>query len=63
MSLAQVTIYVRVTDADGHRHYERLNRRTPQLGPGKAYCLRHEVNGKRKWETIGTDLQAAATPA
>jgi hypothetical protein len=36
MSLAQVTIYVRVTDAQSRRHYERLNRRTPQLGPGTA---------------------------
>jgi hypothetical protein len=61
MSLAQVTIYVRVTDAQGQRHYERLNRRTPQLGPGMVYCLRYEVNGKRRWETIGPDLQAAAT--
>jgi hypothetical protein len=34
MSLAQVTIYLRITDAQGHRHYERLNRRAPQLAGG-----------------------------
>jgi len=61
MGLPQVSIYVRITDAQGHRHYERLNRRTPQLEPGMVYCLRYEIEGKRKWETIGTDLQAAAT--
>lgn len=26
-----------------------------------VYCHRYEVNGKRRWETIGPDLQAAAT--
>ena len=61
MGLPQVSIYVRITDAQGRRHYERLNRRTPQLGPGMVYCLRYEIEGKRKWETIGTDLNAAAT--
>ncbi len=59
MKLSQVTLYARITDAQGHRHYERINRRNPQLGPGIVYCLRYEVEGKRRWETVGTDLTAA----
>jgi|ERR1700678_143219 len=60
MKFSQVTLYARVADAQGKRHYERIRHRNPQLGPGIIYCLRFEVDGKRKWETVGTDVNAAS---
>jgi hypothetical protein len=57
-SLPSVGLYIRITDDKGCRHYERVNRRNPQLSGG-VYCLRFYDNGKRKWETVGIDINAA----
>jgi hypothetical protein len=56
-SLRHVSLYIRITDAKGRR-YERVNRRNPQTGG--IYCLHFYENGKRKWESVGTDLNAAS---
>ncbi|MGA9508001.1 MAG: hypothetical protein WBV55_05070 [Candidatus Sulfotelmatobacter sp.] len=56
-SLPHVSLYIRITGAKGRR-YERVNRRNPQTGG--FYCLHFYENGKRKWETVGTDLNAAS---
>ena|SRR5271165_6397792 len=57
-SIPSVTLYIRITD-EGHRRYERVNRRNPQLNGG-VYCLHfYTPDGKRKWTTIGTDINAA----
>ncbi len=57
-SIPSVTLYVRITDEKGNRRYERVNRRKPQLNGG-VYCLHFYENGKRKWATVGTDINAA----
>jgi integrase/recombinase XerD len=57
-SIPSVTLYIRITDEKGNRHYERVNRRNPQLNGG-VYCLHFYENGKRKWATVGTDINAA----
>lgn len=51
-----VTLYVRATDQTGRRKYVKLNPKKPLPG---VYCLRYEQDGKRKWQTVGTDLTAA----
>jgi len=57
-SIPSVTLYIRITDEKGNRRYERVNRRKPQLNGG-VYCLHFYENGKRKWATVGTDINAA----
>jgi hypothetical protein len=57
-SIPSVTLYIRITDEKGNRHYERVNRRKPQLNGG-VYCLHFCEDGKRKWITVGTDINAA----
>ena len=37
-SIPSVTLYIRITDENGNRRYERVNRRKPQLSGG-IYCL------------------------
>jgi hypothetical protein len=37
-NLPSVSLYIRITDKKGRRHYERVNRRNPQL-EGGVYCL------------------------
>ncbi len=59
-SLPSVCLYIRVTE-NGRRRYERVHRRNPQL-KGGVYCLHFYENGKRRWATVGTDLNARATP-
>ena len=58
-SIPQVSLYIRITE-NGKRRYERVNRRNPQT-TGGVYCLHFYENGKRKWQTVGTDLNAAST--
>ena len=59
-SLPSVSLYIRVTDEKGRRRYERIRRRNPQVcGPKDAYCLHFYEKGKRKWLSVGTDLNAA----
>lgn len=61
MSLPSVSLYIRVTDEKGRRRYERIRRRNPQVcGPRDAYCLHFYEQGKRKWLSVGTDLNAAS---
>jgi integrase/recombinase XerD len=57
-SIPSVTLYIRITDEKGNRRYERVNRRKPQLNGG-VYCLHFYEGGKRKWTTVGTDINAA----
>jgi len=58
--LPSVSLYIRITDAKGRR-YERVNRRNPQIATGpNVYCLHFYENGRRKWETVGTDINAAS---
>ncbi len=58
-SIPSVTLYIRITDEKGNRRYERVNRRKPQLSGG-IYCLHfYTLEGKRKWTTVGTDINAA----
>jgi hypothetical protein len=58
-SIPCVTLYIRVTDEKGNRGYEHVNRRKPQLNGG-VYCLHfYAPDGKRKWATVGTDINTA----
>jgi integrase len=57
-SIPSVSLYIRITDEKGNRRYDRVNRRKPQLSGG-VYCLHFYENGKRKWATVGTDINAA----
>jgi integrase/recombinase XerD len=54
-----VSLYARITEANGKRKYERINNRHPQIGPNVVYCLHFYFNGKRTWETVGSDLNEA----
>jgi integrase/recombinase XerD len=55
-----VSLYIRITDEKGRRRYERIRRRNPQMcGPKDVYCLHFYDKGKRKWLSVGTDLNAA----
>jgi len=57
-TLPSVSLYIRITESTGKRRYERVKRgRNPQMcGPHDVYCLHFYQGGKRKWETVGTDL-------
>jgi hypothetical protein len=53
-----VTLYIRITDQNGRRHYERVNRRNPQTGG--IFCLHYfSPEGKRTWLTVGGDINQA----
>ena len=60
-SLPGVCLYIRITDEKGRRRYERIRRRSPQMcGPKDVYYLHFYENGKRKWLSVGIDLNAAS---
>jgi len=60
-SLPSVSLYIRITDEKGRRRYERIRRRNPQVcGPRDAYCVHFYEKGKRKWLSVGNDLNAAS---
>lgn len=50
-SISSVTLYIRITDAKGNRRYPQLN--------GGVYCLHFYQNGRRKWASVGTDINSA----
>jgi hypothetical protein len=53
--LPSVTRYIRITDGNGRRHYERVNRRN--LQSGGIFCLHYfNPEGKRTWLTVGRDI-------
>jgi integrase/recombinase XerD len=55
MAISKVSVYTRTTDANGKRRYEQADHRT--LYPdGTIFCLRYEVDGKRKWETLTGEM-------
>jgi integrase/recombinase XerD len=57
-SMPSVTLYIRITDQKGRRHYERVNRRNPQTGG--IFCLHYfNPEGKRRWLTVGRDINQA----
>jgi integrase/recombinase XerD len=59
-SLPSVSLYIRITDEKGRRRYERIRRRSPQMcGEKDVFCLHFYDKGKRKWLSVGTDLNAA----
>jgi hypothetical protein len=59
-NLPSVSLYIRITDEKGRRLYERIRRRNPQIcGPSDVYCIHFYENGKRRWLSVGTDLNAA----
>jgi hypothetical protein len=59
-NLPLVSLYIRITDEKGRRRYQRIRRRNPQIcGPSDVYCIHFYENGKRKWLSVGTDLNAA----
>lgn len=59
-SLPSVSLYIRITDKNDNRRYERVRNINPQLcGAKDVYCLHFYENGKRKWLTVGSDLRAA----
>ncbi|MGB7600355.1 MAG: site-specific integrase [Candidatus Sulfotelmatobacter sp.] len=62
-TLPSVSLYIRITEPNGKRRYERIKRgRNPQMcGPRDVYCLHFYQCAKRKWETVGTDLEAAVS--
>ncbi len=60
-SLPSVSLYIRITDEKGRRRYERVRRRNPQMcGPKDIYCLHFYEKDKRKWLSVGNDLNAAS---
>ena len=55
MAISKVSVYTRTTDSKGKRRYEQADsRKTYPMGT--IFCLRYEVNGKRKWETLTGSL-------
>ena len=57
-SLPSVSLYIRITEPNGDRRYKRVNRRNPQLAGG-VYCLHFYEHEKRKWATVGTNINEA----
>jgi integrase len=55
MAISKVSVYTRTTDANGKRQYEQADHRT-SYPDGTIFCLRYEVDGKRKWETLTGDM-------
>ncbi len=51
MATSTVSVYTRTTDANGKRRYELADHRT-SYPMGTIFCLRYEVGGRRKWETL-----------
>lgn len=59
-SLPAVSLYIRKTDKNGNRCYERVKRINAQAcGPRDVFCIHFYENRARKWLTVGTDLRAA----
>jgi integrase/recombinase XerD len=54
MAISNVSVYTRTTE-NGKRRYEQADHRT-SYPDGTIFCLRYEVDGKRKWETLTGDL-------
>jgi hypothetical protein len=55
VTISKVSVYARTTDTKGKRRYEQADpRKTYPMGA--IFCLRYEVNGRRKWETITGSL-------
>jgi hypothetical protein len=51
VAILKVSVYIRTTESKGKRRYEQADpRKTYPMGA--IFCLRYEVNGKRKWETL-----------
>ncbi len=55
--LPSVSLYIRITNPDGIRRYERVRTRNPQLDGG-IYCLHYYEDGRRRWLAVGDDLRA-----
>ena len=55
MAISKVSVYTRITDTNGKRHYEQADHRT-SYPAGTIFCLRYEVEGRRKWETLTGDM-------
>ena len=54
-----VSLYIRITDERGRRHYERVRPRSPQLcGPRDNYALLYYVP-RMTWEQVGQDFNEA----
>jgi integrase len=54
-----VSLYIRITDEKGRRHYERVRPRSPQpCGPRDNYALLYYVP-KMTWEQVGQDYNEA----
>jgi hypothetical protein len=54
-----VSLYIRITDEKGRRHYERVKPRSPQpCGPRDNYALLYYVP-KMTWEQVGQDCNEA----
>ena len=54
MAISKVSVYTRIT-LYGKRRYEQADHRT--LYPdGTIFCLRYEVDGKRRWETLTGEM-------
>jgi len=51
MAISKVTVYVRTTGVNGKRRYAQADHRKA-YPDGTIFCLRYEVAGKRKWETL-----------
>ena len=59
-SLPSVSLYIRITDQQDRRRYERISRRNPQVcGPKDLYAIHFYEHGKRRWLSVGTDLNTA----
>jgi len=59
-SLPSVSLYIRITDEKGRRRYERIRRRNPQMcGPRDVYCIHFYAKRRRKWLSVGADLNVA----
>jgi hypothetical protein len=59
-NIPPVSLYIRIEAKDGSGRYDRVPAKNPPTcGPKDNYCLHYYEHGKRKWQQVGQDINAA----